>query len=313
MDKTKEFQQIIERIDPNSRKITKTDVSDAFFKESYKIMTRLNQLNQFVLYIRPFYLGLSTDVSELPKDIPIEFKITHDLTEADKDTIDIQIQGLIKKCLSSIQSLEKLAEKLSDSHKQKSFFSTVDQEHLEIMSEIRQNVVYFLENKLFKITSLHGLMQEKRIQQYSIRSEMFAKMNRSPSLENMSKSLTSLASLSPIEDDEQENIEPELLAELETENAALLQEYSSALDQVHTATQSIHEISVLQSQMMHYLNVQHERIDQLHTEAEENTAYMSSANTQLSSAERNFKKGRMNVVVFILLASFVLLFLDWYG
>lgn len=119
-------------------------------------------------------------------------------------------------------------------------------------------------------------------------------------------------------DDEDEAESPpklssEQVQELEAENELLLNELNTTARDVQTAAQTIQEISMMQAQMMHYMQVQQERIETLHEDAYKATSDVQSGNFQLLRAEENFKRGRQNVVIFIMIASFVLLFLDWYG
>ncbi|KAI9352186.1 hypothetical protein BDR26DRAFT_327975 [Obelidium mucronatum] len=99
---------------------------------------------------------------------------------------------------------------------------------------------------------------------------------------------------------------------LERENEALLEQFESGLDQIRTATQTIQEISSLQSQMAHHLQVQEKTIDSLHEDAWQATEHIEAANTYLNNSKKLFSESRLWLFVFFLVASLALLFLDWY-
>lgn len=97
------------------------------------------------------------------------------------------------------------------------------------------------------------------------------------------------------------------------ENDALLSSMSSTLSTVLRAEQSLLEISQLQSTLITHLATQSEMIDQLYDEAIDTVADLDRANTQLKRARERGKEGRMGLLVFLVVASLALLFLDWYS
>ncbi|KAI8802177.1 hypothetical protein BJ742DRAFT_834182 [Cladochytrium replicatum] len=123
-----------------------------------------------------------------------------------------------------------------------------------------------------------------------------------PLVEEDRKSVAVEAQLSPLQ-----------LMALESENAELLASLESDLDQVRSATQSLAEISSLQTQLSQHLAAQDEIITTLHEEAIESTETMKLANLQLRSAKKHMADSRWWVIVFLLCASGTLLFLDWYS
>ncbi|KAJ3299269.1 hypothetical protein HK104_009485 [Borealophlyctis nickersoniae] len=109
------------------------------------------------------------------------------------------------------------------------------------------------------------------------------------------------------------HLSPQEKMMLETENAALLAELESNLDQVRNATNSLQEIATLQGHLEHHLQTQQHTIDSLYEEAWKSTETVQSANAYLVRAQRNFGDTRLWVLLFLLIASGVLLFLDYYG
>ncbi len=101
--------------------------------------------------------------------------------------------------------------------------------------------------------------------------------------------------------------------DLAQENNALLESFETQIESVHRATQTISEISQLQTQLAYHLSAQGEQVDQIYDEAVKATEYISSGNDQLRKAQSRFASSRFFVLVFLLIASAVLLFLDWYA
>ncbi|KAI9204676.1 uncharacterized protein BJ171DRAFT_599081 [Polychytrium aggregatum] len=98
----------------------------------------------------------------------------------------------------------------------------------------------------------------------------------------------------------------------ERENEALLSQLENETDQVRTATRTIQEIASLTNQLGHHLQEQQEMIEGIYEEAQVATSYIQRGNEHLEKAQRHFGDARIWVLVFLLVASGVLLFLDWY-
>ncbi|TYJ57661.1 hypothetical protein B9479_001514 [Cryptococcus floricola] len=103
------------------------------------------------------------------------------------------------------------------------------------------------------------------------------------------------------------------MQEFESENNALLEHMSSTLSSVLSAESSLLEISQLQSELVRHLAQQTEVVEQLYEDAVGSVAEVRKANDQLVKARERGKEGRLFLLVFILGASFSLLFLDWYA
>ncbi|KAJ3186632.1 hypothetical protein HDU85_007452 [Gaertneriomyces sp. JEL0708] len=100
---------------------------------------------------------------------------------------------------------------------------------------------------------------------------------------------------------------------LESENAALLESLESSIDQVIATTQSLAAISDLQAQLSHHLQTQAETIDSLYEESWRSTETVQAANIQLKKAQKNFGDARLWVLIFLVMASAILWFLEYYG
>ncbi|KAI9020412.1 hypothetical protein DFJ74DRAFT_124804 [Hyaloraphidium curvatum] len=114
------------------------------------------------------------------------------------------------------------------------------------------------------------------------------------------------------EDDLDSLLTPAQKMELERENETLLRELEDNMEQVWKATQSIQEISQLQSQLAFHLQSQQDVIERLHDEAIHQTDNVMAANEQLRSAQKRFGGRRTLVLVFLMVMTVALLWLDYY-
>lgn len=109
-----------------------------------------------------------------------------------------------------------------------------------------------------------------------------------------------------------DEVEPEHARLLEQENKDLLSQLEKDLDSLRTATQSISQVSEMQSALAMHLSTQSEVIDQIHGHAITSTARIQTGNAYLKEADRIFGGPKVWVLVVFLLLSFILLFLDYY-
>jgi len=72
------------------------------------------------------------------------------------------------------------------------------------------------------------------------------------------------------------------------------------------------DISALQMELVEHLTRQTEITDQLYEDAIASTATVEKGNVQLKEAKRRAKDSRLYILVFLLGASFALLFLHYY-
>ncbi|KAJ1658163.1 hypothetical protein IWQ61_002543 [Dispira simplex] len=100
--------------------------------------------------------------------------------------------------------------------------------------------------------------------------------------------------------------------ELQEENRALLQEFEDTLTQVRQTEQALLEISALQSALSTHLAVQTQETERLHAEAMATTERVQQGNEQLLQARQRNADTRKWILFFLIMASLILLFLDWF-
>ncbi|KAI8827159.1 uncharacterized protein EV422DRAFT_28298 [Fimicolochytrium jonesii] len=143
-----------------------------------------------------------------------------------------------------------------------------------------------------------------------------------PSTTSLSPSRLASTTFSPGDEEdvrpqEEEDVAKSLTAQermlLENDNVELLESLESSLDQVRHTTTLLMEISSLHSRLAHEVTQQATTIDTLYEESWRHTETVTKANVQLQSAQRRFAGARVWVLIFLVMASGVLGFLDYYG
>jgi syntaxin 18 len=111
----------------------------------------------------------------------------------------------------------------------------------------------------------------------------------------------------------EEQLSAHQLQQFESENNALLEHMESQLSSVLAAERSLLEISAMQTELVRHLVQQTEIIDRLYDEAVGSVSEMGAANKQLKRAKERSGEARLMLLVFLIGATFSLLFLNWYS
>jgi syntaxin 18 len=102
------------------------------------------------------------------------------------------------------------------------------------------------------------------------------------------------------------------IQQFEKENADMLQSVQETLQSVQQAEAQLMSISSLQMELMTHLTRQTELTEQLYEDAIATTSMVDKGNTQLKEANRRSKDSRIFILLFLVGASFSLLFLHYY-
>ncbi|TRM68024.1 hypothetical protein BD626DRAFT_534230 [Schizophyllum amplum] len=115
-------------------------------------------------------------------------------------------------------------------------------------------------------------------------------------------------------DDEYDDMElsSSQIQQFEAENASILRGVQDTLEAVQQAEARLQDISALQMKLVTHLTQQTELTDQLYEDAISATETVESGNVQLREARRRAQDSRIFILVFLLGASFSLLFLHYY-
>lgn len=99
---------------------------------------------------------------------------------------------------------------------------------------------------------------------------------------------------------------------LELENENIVRKLETELNQVRQLETSMIELSTLHSTIQEHLEIQTLQTNRLHEEAQMAINHIDAGNEQLIKAGKRNNSTRKWILFFLILASFVLLFLDWY-
>jgi syntaxin 18 len=102
------------------------------------------------------------------------------------------------------------------------------------------------------------------------------------------------------------------IQQFEKENADMLHSVQETLQSVQQAEAQLMSISSLQMELMTHLTRQTELTEQLYEDAIATTSMVDKGNTQLKEAKRRAKDSRIFILLFLVGASFSLLFLHYY-
>ncbi len=100
--------------------------------------------------------------------------------------------------------------------------------------------------------------------------------------------------------------------QLQEENSTLLNELQQMNDSVEQVQQTLVEISSLNQVFSSQIQEQSEQLELLYEEAMQVSMNFEKGNKELTKAKEYNKQGGRIIIIIILLATFSLLFLDWY-
>jgi syntaxin 18 len=162
-----------------------------------------------------------------------------------------------------------------------------------------------------QVSKLQKDQQEIRLEREIEKSEnQLSKSNYAEAL--VTPATTTTYESTPL-DAFEEQLSAEQVQMLEKENSLMLEDLNNTLNQVKTAEKALIEISTLQTQLANHLAAQTIQTDKLYADAIATTETVERGNLQLISARERNKSSRKFMLAFLIGASFVLLFLDWYS
>lgn len=304
------------------------DSYDLFTKEAYRIYQHIDSLKRFLLMVRPMYLSNRASSTKLNKknintnlnegdSLFTLFAGRHQLTDRERDEIDFQAKLIIRRCIDRIKELEeaeKIRQRNEELNNQKplallSHFLKIATTTEDMLFVHRSSMTWFLNQKLMQVSQIQKEQQEIRLSRELEKSE-----------NQLSKSLY-VPPVAPIETTEndapldafEEQLSKEQIQMLEKENSVMLEELNNTLNQIKHAEKALLEISTLQTQLTNHLASQTIQTDRLYADAIQTTEKVEQGNLQLFSAKERNKSSRKFMLAFLIGASFVLLFLDWYS
>ncbi|KAI9731613.1 MAG: hypothetical protein M1818_007743 [Claussenomyces sp. TS43310] len=303
-----------------------TQSIDEFLKEAYRINSHITSLTSYLRAIRQSYLSTSQPPrrlnarSEQRSGRP-EDKQWRYLTDRQRDEIDAETKQLLRELNASIRNLAD-AEQLRQNTEttlirkkygrtglgvlstwaagggamSKSYEQELDEARANSISMHRENVLWYLRQKLQECASFQAAMMETRITREMEKNKSVlykAREQAMPDFAGFDKNPTPVTNFTrskpaQLEEQEKQGFENELSTEqlqlLEKENVDMMEHYEAALNQVRTAEKSLLEISELQTQLVGNLTIQSAHIEQLVTDSFSTTENIGGGNRELRRA-----------------------------
>eukprot|EP01112_Ceratiomyxa_fruticulosa_P006278 TRINITY_DN1706_c0_g2_i2.p1 TRINITY_DN1706_c0_g2~~TRINITY_DN1706_c0_g2_i2.p1 ORF type:complete len:321 (-),score=70.75 TRINITY_DN1706_c0_g2_i2:73-1035(-) len=276
-----------------------------------EILKSIKGLNEFLQTNRMSYLSPLRHLP-LPKGVA-------SLTEQEKDEIDRDAFTSIESCDEGISKLEQ---------KIKSIFGEKEGEttqHLE-------GVIFYLRTKLAEVMDVYRSHKRERTLRQSEESVGYIKpIKHSPAfskrnnykgkekekekevefdINNLEIINANTTLISP--DEVLNNITPEQKGVLEMENANLMSELETVVDQIRAVDTLLSQISDLFDRMSPHLVEHREKLESIHTTAVNSTQNLERGNKALIQASKRSVDFRGIVFLFLIVSSLSLLFLNWY-
>ncbi|RIA88376.1 snare-complex protein syntaxin-18 N-terminus-domain-containing protein [Glomus cerebriforme] len=335
-EKKKQRNDILPPIKKNAR-----EVQDEFLKEAYRIAFHINNLKTFLLSIRKAYLNTTSRHSKPiynsfnqsmsnSSNFLTKFDPSTTLTDKERDEIDLHAKIVIQQCLDRIKKLEESEQKRQNSVMNNTWskiLSTAFSIEHDMLAAIRSSITWYLNKRLTEVSKIQKDQQESRIMKEIEKREstLYKSTSIRPStpssfqmIINEEKEISGKndrelnGSTIEEDDDIEQNLTAEQKMVLEMENETMMKELATALEQVNQAEKALLEISNLQSVLSNHLAVQTQQTDRLYAEAIATTDRVQDGNLMLHQARQRASDTRKGILIFLIIASFILLFLDWY-
>lgn len=196
----------------------------------------------------------------------------------------------------------------------------------------RKGVTLFLTGSLKRVSDAQRALQEQRVERERARTSTLADSaaatvatTAKAAAHSTSSNGGVLANSSyklPIpqtaaDDDDEPPLEsvltPAQVQQFEQEESAMLRAAQTDLAAIEHAERSLVEIAHLQTQLARELAAQTDKVDALYGDAIATAGKVGDANVQLRQARERNRESRTSIIVFIMIASFAILFLDFYA
>ncbi|GAO50622.1 hypothetical protein SAICODRAFT_66730 [Saitoella complicata NRRL Y-17804] len=302
---------------------------DEYMKEARRIYAHISDLRNFLLSVRQAYLNISTassrshrgngtSVSALRPGAGVS-EIRH-LTDKERDEIDYEVRMILTQSWERVRRLEEAEQVRRTALENRLGFVSrwlrdpTEEDMNDLLSAHRSGVTWFLNQKLAKVSGMQKEQQEIRVMRQVEKSKSM--LHATPVFATQHRNSPG-PTLPPADDTTAKELEalltPQQLQALESENKSMLEEFSSTLDQVRGLEKALMEISSLQNVLVQHLVQQTELTDQLYDEAVTTAEEVQRGNTQLKKARERNSSTTKFILVFLIMASLILLFLDWYS
>ncbi|KMT18288.1 hypothetical protein BVRB_2g024510 [Beta vulgaris subsp. vulgaris] len=262
-----------------------------FMKASLKTLESIGELDQFLMKHKRDYVDL------------------HRTTEQERDSIEQEVTSFVKLCQKQIDVLK--ASINDEEANSKGWLGIRMASNADTIAH-KHGVVLILSEKLHSVTSEFDRLRAIRFQDVLNRATPRRKRNRIPE-----SSATDHLKSKHLENKEPDEVEPspQRVQEqlLDDDTRALQVELSNLLDAAQQTETKMVEMSALNHLMSTHVLQQAQQIEHLYEQAVEATQNVELGNKELSQAIQRNSGSRTFLLLFLIVLTFSVLFLDWYN
>ncbi|KAF8397357.1 hypothetical protein HHK36_016270 [Tetracentron sinense] len=263
-----------------------------FTKAALKTLESIEALEQFIVKHRKDYVDL------------------HRTTEQERDSIEHEVSAFVKACKEQIDILKN---RITDEEGNSKAWLGLrgDNSHVDTVAH-KHGVVLILSERLHMVTAQFDQLRAIRFQDAINRAMPRRKLNRVANSES-----PDILKSNHLELREPEELPAEPLRVqqqlLDDETRALQVELTSLLDAVQETETKMVEMSALNHLMSTHVLQQAQQIEFLYDQAVEATKNVELGNKELSQAIDRNSGSRTFLLLFLVVLTFSILFLDWYS
>eukprot|EP00118_Oscarella_pearsei_P010675 m.66825 g.66825 ORF g.66825 m.66825 type:complete len:302 (+) comp35409_c0_seq23:10-915(+) len=275
-----------------SRANAKSVHPNQFEQKAFEIRDHITQLRSFLLKHQREYndrFGHHQNSSVLASG----------MTDAQRDQIDLEAQEYMSTCGALISKLKTQMTKESGPGVRRQ------------QVEHRQGVVSVLSRYLKDVCTIYSRQRAVRVKRILDKKRLARLVPDSAPLDF--KTLKATQNSTVEHQSNNDGLTPEEKEMFEQENAQLLEELTTTVDEVRQLEGKVVEISKLQEFFTEKVLQQSSDIEHVHGVSVESTENVQEGNEQLREAIKNNASFRVWILFFLVVLSMTLLFLDWYS
>ncbi|XP_014251923.1 syntaxin-18 [Cimex lectularius] len=285
--------------------ILKNKRGSEYIRKFKNLLSEISSLRDFLLEHRKAYLNLSP-----------EFVKSDQMSEVERDKIDFGAQKIIQTCSQMLMSFKKELYNMDENQEVENNKAIVD-----LLGDYLKSVCkIYTEQKAIRVKWTIEVEKLSKLED-KVQSRNEATSNREDNWvlkEDMVKlkDRSNEPRIAPSDYAFQEDDNPlseEELQMFEMENQQLYSDLNSLNDEVKAIQSNVVKIAELQEVFTDKVLEQNEEIERISTTLVGTTENVKDANVQIRQAIQNNASFRIYVLIFILVMSFSLLFLDWYN
>ncbi|XP_057510837.1 syntaxin-81-like isoform X2 [Actinidia eriantha] len=272
----------------------------SFIKAALRTLESIGALEQFLIKHKKDYVDL------------------HRTTEQERDSIEHEVTVFVKACKEQIEILKT---RISDEESNSKGWLGIKGDHSNADTIAHKHgVVLILSERLHLVTSQFDQLRAIRFQEAINRATPRRKLKRVAASNSMNNSNSNDLELKKPDNSELRELDevqtgPFRVQQqlLDDETRALQVELTSLLDAVRETETKMVEMSALNHLMSTHVLQQAQQIELLYDQAVEATKNVELGNKELSQAIRRNSSSRTFLLLFLVVLTFSILFLDFYN